>query len=186
MSTRDDRLAGLLHRVAEGDALALQELFLQERSQLQRLFLGLSRCTAMAEDLVQLTFLSLWRYRTNFRGEGSASAYLYRIAVNQWRRGSGREVRRRDAEIQAMRGREEAVDVPAVDLERDEDHRRVWAAIDGLPDDQREAFVLHRFQGLSAPQIAAATGAKVKTVESRLRLALVKLTRRLGAEEGER
>jgi len=51
MSSREDRLTLLLRRIADDDAIAMQELFLLERASLHRLFLGLGRCASLADDL---------------------------------------------------------------------------------------------------------------------------------------
>ena len=53
------------------------------------------------------------------------------------------------------------------------------AAIDELPHEQREVFVLHEFEGRSFKQIAAETGANVNTLLSRKRYAVLYLRRRL-------
>lgn len=188
MPSRDDRLAWLLRRTAGGDAHAMQELFLQERASLHRLFLGLGRCSSMADDLVQNTFLALWRYRANFQGRGSAAGYVYRVAIRQWRKGLARDRRRRER----WHALDESVLEPGTpgdassQLESQETVDAIWRAIDRLPAEQREVFVLHRYHGLSCPQIAEVTERNVKTVESRLRLALGKLTERLQPLEERR
>ena len=64
---RNEILSGLLCRLAGNDRGAMQELFDRERSSLFRYFVRLGRCEALAEDLLQNTFMSLWRYRSNFR-----------------------------------------------------------------------------------------------------------------------
>lgn len=180
MANREENLTRLLLRIATGDAPAMQELFLQERSSLHRLFFGLARCASLADDLVQSTFLGLWQYRANYRGRGSAAAYLYRIAIHQWRRSLRREIRGKDSWADLSRDFEESTpDDASTDLERKETMQRIWIAIDDLPDEQREVFLLHRYHGLSCPEISTSTDVNIKTVESRLRLALIKLTRSL-------
>lgn len=180
MLSREDRLTQLLRRIAGGDAMAMQELFLLERAPLHRLFLGLGRCSSLADDLVQNTFLGLWRYRANFQGRGSAAGYLYRVAIHQWRKSLGRERARRERWSDLDAAREPATrDDASAPLASRETVRAIWAAVDGLPEAQREVFLLHRYHGLTCPEIAAATGANLKTVESRLRLALRKLCARL-------
>jgi RNA polymerase sigma-70 factor (ECF subfamily) len=52
---------------------------------------------------------------------------------------------------------------------------RVAAAIENLPDDQREVFMMRQFGGLSFKQIGEAVGAPENTVKSRMRYALEKL-----------
>lgn len=62
------------------------------------------------------------------------------------------------------------------------DQARLDAALQGLPEDQREVFLLRLHGDLEVPQIAALTGTPLETVKSRLRYAQQKL-RRLLAEE---
>ncbi len=184
MSTREARLETLLRRIADGDGEAMERLFDQEHRSLHRLFYDLGRCPALADDLVQNTFLSLWRYRTNFAARGSAAAYIYRVAINQWRRRLARELRSRDGWRRfADDWSEPVADDASVPAETQEKLARVLEALDALPPEQREVFLLHRYHGLSCPQIAEASGAKLKTVESRLRLALEKLVARLRPDD---
>ncbi|MBI3447883.1 MAG: sigma-70 family RNA polymerase sigma factor [Acidobacteria bacterium] len=55
----------------------------------------------------------------------------------------------------------------------------IEAALDELPDEQREAFVAHELQGLSFKEMAAETGVSVNTLLSRKRYAVLHLRRRL-------
>lgn len=185
MSSREHSLGGLLNRVAKSDHDAMQELFQRERASLMRLFYGLCRCKSTAEDLVQGTFIALWTYRSNYRG-GSAPAYLYRVAINQWRRTSARERRAKEALKDYAPTRLSAMVTEAEDpVDRDETKAAVWRAIGELPAAQRETFVLHRFEGMSCPEIAQTVDKPVKTIESRLRLALEKLTEKLRKREAQ-
>ena len=49
--------------------------------------------------------------------------------------------------------------------------RRIGEAVDELPDEPRDTFVLFRYEGLTCAQIAEAAEIPVKTVETRLRRA---------------
>ena len=55
------------------------------------------------------------------------------------------------------------------------DARRMLAAIDGLPEEEREVFELVRLQGLTHPEAAGVVGVSVKTVQRRLNRALLLL-----------
>jgi RNA polymerase sigma-70 factor (ECF subfamily) len=57
---------------------------------------------------------------------------------------------------------------------------RLWAALEGLPPAQREAFLLHEEGEMGLAEIAAVTGANPETVKSRLRYAVKKLRTALG------
>ena len=58
--------------------------------------------------------------------------------------------------------------------------RRIFAAIDELPDEERETFELLRIQGMSQLEVAALLNVTVRTVQRRLNHALVLLTQKLG------
>ncbi|HET9702343.1 MAG TPA: sigma-70 family RNA polymerase sigma factor, partial [Burkholderiales bacterium] len=57
---------------------------------------------------------------------------------------------------------------------------RLLAALEALPEAQREAFLLHEEGGLSVEEIAAATGVGFETAKSRLRYAVARLRQALG------
>ena len=123
----------------------------------------------LIDDLVQDVFLVAYRRWDRFDPNSSLRSWLYGIArrvTADVRRGA----RRREARLAAV----EAPDSPP----GPEDMLAEAQAADfvdrflaGLDDDKREVFVLAEVEHLSAPEIAAATGAKLNTVYSRLRLA---------------
>ena len=184
MSSKEVILAALLQRIAVGDRRAMQALFESEREALFAFFRRLSGSCTEAEDLLQGTFLDLWRYRRAMRGVERATPYLYRVALNHWRRSRSREQRMHETYEHLARTRRIHVEPTTLDsLERAELRHRIWKAVEDLPLPQRETFLLHRLHDLSCRDIAEATGDSVKTVESRLRLAVQKLAERLRLSE---
>ena len=91
---RERELAELMLRMSRGCNRSFARLFDREQRAMHHFFVRLCRCPNRAEDLLQNTFLSLWRYRENFEARGKASAYLYRIGFNQWRQSCRQENRR--------------------------------------------------------------------------------------------
>ncbi len=160
------------------------ELFLEERDALFRFLHRLTRDTAEAEDLLQDTFLTVWRKRARFEGRGSPAGFLrstaYRLFLNR------RETAGRRASL-APRGPELERESPPPDtsVERRESldflAARVEEALASLPAEAREAFVLFRYEGLSCADIAALVDAPAKTVETRVRRATQLLAERLHA-----
>ena len=61
--------------------------------------------------------------------------------------------------------------------------RRALEVIDAMPSRRREAFLLHRIDGLSYLEIARAMGVSVKAVEKHLSAAMLELIRKMQAEE---
>ena len=181
----EESLVPLFRRVAEGDGAAMEQIYELAKWPLIRFFYRLSRSSQLAEDLLQNTFLSLWRYRHNFAGAEKTVTYLYTVSLNEWRNYLAREMKQKNVRDNLAEEFEESVDLPASRLLEDTETRHlVQDAVASLPRLQREAFILHRFEGLSCREIADVYHEPLKTIESRLRLALQKLTYKLRLHEG--
>ena len=161
----------------------LRALFLDQRDRLFRYLYRLTGDAGEAEDLLQDTFLTVWRKRDQFEGRGSPEGYLrktaYRLFLNR------RQVRARRPGSEAMEVDELVPEGPleTAELERREALEfltaRVREALETLPDGAREAFLLFRYEGFTCREIAEATGVNLKTVETRVRRATELLAERL-------
>jgi RNA polymerase sigma-70 factor (ECF subfamily) len=144
-------------------------LFLEQRDPLFRFLLRLTRNAADAEDLLQETFLTVWRKRELFEGRGSAAGFLRRTAYRLFLNQNELATRRSDLAPAASAEREHGA---SADADRAETIgflvRRVRAALDELPEPTRTAFVLFRYEGLTCAEVAETQGAPLKTVESRI------------------
>lgn len=160
---------------------ALHALFGSQRDRLFRLLYRLTGDAADAEDLLQETFLAVWRKREHFEGRGAPEGYLRRTAVRLCLNLHKRRERR--AALAPADPSESLATPPDRELERSDAlaflAARVREALDELPEGPREAFLLFRYEGLSCAEIAEATGAPRKTVETRLRRATQLLAEKL-------
>lgn len=124
---------------------------------------------AAAEDAAQEVFVTLHRRLDDYDGQTPIRSWLWgmcrRIALTQ-RRGLARAHRRSLAAPPPT-----ASIPPDAALERKRAVVFMEDFLASLPDDLRDVFVMMEIEGLSAPEAAAALGAKVNTVYSRLRLA---------------
>ena len=75
---------------------------------------------------------------------------------------------------------EGTVEAPAESSEIGPNVRRILAAIEDLPEDEREVFELVRLQGLTHQEVAEIVGVATKTIQRRLNRALVMLTSKIG------
>lgn len=162
-------------RLATGDREALGVLVERHQQRvlaLARRFLGND---TLAEDVAQDAFLRVWRSAATYTPTAQFATWLYRIVANLcW--DLRRRARLRLQEDFAGRG------PPVTDaspLEHSETIARVQAAVLELPDRQRLALLLHRYEGLSQREIAAITGWSVSAVESCLVRAYEKLRQTL-------
>lgn len=140
---------------------------------------------AQAQDVVQDVYLRLWRRPGSFdpaRGElGSFLRLMARSrALDLWR--EGQAAGRASDRLKVVVAREEphADDTPSRALEREDDRERIRAALQTLPEAQREALVLAYWGGMTADQIARRSTIPLGTAKSRVRLGLSKLRDELG------
>jgi RNA polymerase sigma-70 factor, ECF subfamily len=127
---------------------------------------------ADAADAVQDVFLTVHRSLDQFEGRSAVTTWLYMIC-----RSVARDRRRRAhvihevADDDAIARRADGRADSAQKLELGERLRLLEAALDAMPETQREVFVLFELEGLSGEEIGQVTETAVPTVFSRLRLA---------------
>lgn len=153
----------LMSRLAQGDMAALGALVRRHQQGVVGFaFRMLGRWDA-AEDVAQDAFLHVHRAASRYQPDAKFTTWLYRIVVNLCH-DVGRRARRAPAQLS-----EESAPSPepARDpLEARERAERVRRAVGALPDRQRTAVILHRYQGLSHREVAQATGWSESAVES--------------------
>jgi RNA polymerase sigma-70 factor (ECF subfamily) len=150
-------------RFSRGDATALDTLFRRHSGAVHGYLRRLTGSRTLSEDLVQQTFVSLVRGRGRFQSGARFKPWLYAIATNAARDANRRGKFERVTDDGAV-GSQQTVDP----VERDPGlDRQVQAALAKLPEAQREAIVLHRFEGLSFSEIAQATGLSESAVKVR-------------------
>lgn len=162
--------ARLLARVAEGDDEdALVTLYRRYETPLYRLGLRLLRDEGMAEELVQDTFVRLWRRADRFdAGRGSVRTFAFVIAY-----GAAADLRRRAAsrplEVAPPEGIEAHGDRdPDADpFERVVLGLAVGEALDALSDKHHTVLRMYFEDDLSQPQIADRLGVPLGTVKTR-------------------
>ena len=165
----------LMLRYRDGDTVAFETLYRRHKDALYRYLLRLGRHRATAEDLFQEVWGKIVKSRASYRPTAKFTTFLYRVAHNCFIDHVRRDRRHAgntdfDAELHASPG-----DSPAMTTERTLAKERLAAALLALPDEQRDAFLLHEEAGLSIDQIASVTGSKRETAKSRLRYATKKL-----------
>lgn len=173
----DETLAA---QAAAGDDRAFEVLVERYQDRVYRLACGLTSETE-APDVLQDTFLHVYRHLPRFRGESKLSTWIYRIATNvglmRRRANARRPVESLDAYLPRFDERGTHVDTPerlrvasAVEahLDRDELAGHARAAVARLPDLYREAFVLRDLEDLPTAEVAAALGVTAATVRQRV------------------
>ncbi len=138
---------------------------------------------AMAEDVVQEAFLSLWRSGARYdRTRGSVRSWVlsavHNRAIDAFRRETVKDGR--NVGDDGLAERLEADVRTDTEVERRDDARRVRSALEELPPDQRQVIELAYFGGFTHTQIAEMLTLPSGTVKGRMRLGLAKLRLALG------
>ena len=139
----------------------------------------LTRClrgdVAEAEGIVQEAFLKAWEKRADLRDEGAFKSWLYTIALNVLRQRKRKLRPLASDSVDAVCGRP----TPERQAADREDLARVLAALDGLPEDQREAVLLVRMENLKFREAADVLGVPENTVKTRVRRGLLAVAAKL-------
>jgi len=175
----------LMIRTAQGEEAAFRFLVLRWEKEVLAFLIHMLGSVEEAEDLVQDTFIQVYDKAAGYLPQGLFRSWLFRIAGNRARS----RLRRRkilrwvrfDTTVHETPAPE---DGPLADLERKEAVAGLRRAVAKLPPRQREALVLHRFQGLKYKEVAVAMATTVPGVESLMQRAMATLRIELG-EEGD-
>lgn len=180
-----------IDKLRAGDSAAFETLIDRHSGDIYALLYRLTENAEEASDLTQDTFLRALRSIKSFRGDSELRTWLFRIAINESRnrfRWWKRRRREQTISLDAMIGDSETTiaDTIADRSISPEDaalsHERGYAlqaALLDIPDVFREAIVLCDIEGLSYEETAAALGASIGTVKSRISRGREELRRRL-------
>jgi RNA polymerase sigma factor (sigma-70 family) len=156
----------LLARVARGDPAAVRALVARKLPRLLSLAGRMLGDASAAEDVAQEAFLRIWKQAPRWRpGTARFDTWLHRVALNLC---YDRLRRRRELSYADPPDRADESPGPERGLEALDTGRRVSAALQTLPDRQREAIVLCHYQELGNIEAAAAMGVSVEALESLL------------------
>lgn len=171
----------LVARLRDGDRAAVEEVYLAHHVAIRGFARRLVGDAAAAEDIVHEAFVALPRAIRRFRGDSSLRAFLIGVAANHARRHVRSAMRRRRAtERLAAHEETQPRTVDATDqLITQQLARRLWAALDELPIDQRVVFVLCEAEQRTSVEVAEIVGAPEGTVRTRLFHAKRKLREKL-------
>lgn len=167
--------SALMLRYKDGDIAAFEMLYRRHNDPLYRYLLRLTLNRDTADDVFQEVWGKIIKSRRQYRATAKFATYLYKVAHNCFI-----DYVRRNKRHQVNYGVDpdcspDPGDSPELFVDKDFARRKLDAALRKLPDDQRDAFLLHEEGGLSIDTIAQITGSNRETVKSRLRYASKKL-----------
>lgn len=170
----------LADRMSAGDESALAEIYDRYSALVYRVAFRTTNDRSAAEDVTQEVFVQVWKHVTRFDPQrGSFRAWVVTIAHRRGVDHVRRELSRGRALPPADRDTQPSAEEEAVVVMMAE---RVRAAVDRLPEPQRDVVRLAYYEGHSLVQAATALGVPEGTAKSRMRLALVRLSSSLSGE----
>jgi RNA polymerase sigma-70 factor (ECF subfamily) len=188
-SAEDPADAALVRRIRAGDRSAVDGLYDRFRRPAFALARRILADDALAEDVLQDVFVTVWRDPSAFdRSRGSFASWLLGLvhhkAVDAVRREESQRRRRHRAEDEPIR----SAPPTTQDVEDEAWTRvvseRVRIALGVLPAAQREALTLAYYGGYTQREVAALTGAPLGAVKTRMLAGMRRLKEELGGLAG--
>jgi len=181
-----DRDAELMLRVKEGDDASFGILLDKHRSPVVHFLFRMVQNQAVAEELAQEVFLRVYRSRSTYEPTAKFTTWLFRIAthlaLNALRDGKSERLQESldddagDRPVRQVSDRKPSVEQSMVHQAKMEEIRR---AIAGLPEKQRAAVLMHKYQEMEYSQIANVLSCSESAVKSLLFRAYEALRARL-------
>lgn len=173
----------LLRRYQDGSVDAFEALLQRYERPLFNFILRSVRNRARAEELLQEVFVRVIQRSHAFENKARFSTWLYTIArnlcIDHQRRMAHRQHRSLDAPTRPGEPAREPAAGPQASTERTamrgELQKRIAAAVEALPEAQREVFLLRQLEALPYREIGQIVGVAENTVKSRMRYALERL-----------
>ena len=155
--------AEIMLRVREGDDSGFSILIEKYRKQIVHFMFRMSRNQAVAEELAQEVFLRVYRSRQTYRAEAKFSTWLYRIATNlgvnhardtKYER-TAQNVYLDQPDPETGASPDVADGTPSVEQElvREERMKAIRQHVMALPERQRTAVLMHKYQDMDYKEI---------------------------------
>jgi len=166
----------LMLAVRAGDIARLGELFERHHRPLYGFFTRLTNQPSVSEDLVQVVFYRILKYRHTYRDEGKFSAWIYhlarKVAADHFRKHAAAPAATDPTDLHEHPDADPAPDTRAANAD---DLALLRTALARLPHDHREVLVLSRLQNLEHKEIARLLDTSVGAVKVRVHRALKEL-----------
>ena len=158
----------LLNGLKNNNELAFQQIFIDYREKVFNYFIKKTGSVTDAEDLLQNTFLKLWRYRSSLNECYLLDQHLFNIArtvfIDYTR--SKNKLRK----IEALVKRE--VTAAKEEIKNELDKERLEQILKEMPEERRKAFLMHKVEGYTYKEIADELSLNTKTVDNHISRAL--------------
>jgi len=177
----------IIQKLQQGNELTFKLLVASYQKLVVNTCFGMVHSTEDAEDIAQEVFIEVFRSIQNFRADAKISTWLYRIAVNRslnfirdnkrkkWFQSFEDVVMEKNSMLNSAKHHE----TPAAELENMQRANIIHEAIDSLPENQKTAFTLNKYEDLSYKEISEVMNLSVSSVESLIHRAKIGLQKKL-------
>lgn len=177
-----------MHRIASGDEEAFEALYDRYARLLYSILLSVVKSPPEAQDMLQETFLHIWRQAKQFDGErGNVYSWLVTLtrnrAIDRLRSKGFRERQQEISVYDTMMLYHASDPSPLDSVTFTEQRERLHKALAQIPVEQRDALMLAYFQGYTQVEIADVLQTPLGTVKTRMRQGLIKLSSLLRGTE---
>ena len=170
--------ASLVHETLGGNQLSFQLLIERYQERVFGLVRHYTKSPVEVEDIVQDTFIKVYRKLSSFQHQSSFSTWLYRIAINtalDFLKRTGRNPVQTVADPELPSGLDattshaaQRISAPGSRMEREEVAEITRLVLDELPEIFKTVLVLREFEDMAYQDMADLLGISIGTVESRL------------------
>jgi RNA polymerase sigma-70 factor (ECF subfamily) len=167
----------LMAKTAEGDEYAFEALVCRHQASVLNLIYRHIGNRTMARDLAQEVFIRVWRAAKSYEPKAKFTTWVYRIAahlcLNELKSAKGKrliplEAKEEDRQSTAGETYPGVSPSPEDLVLTEERGRQIAHALQSLPENQRMAFILKRYDNLSYDEIAKMMKCSVSAVDSLL------------------
>jgi RNA polymerase sigma-70 factor (ECF subfamily) len=178
----------LINEVKAGKATAFKTLVEQYQDRVINTCYGFVRDKEDARDVAQDVFIEIYQSLENFREEAKLSTWIYRISVTKSldflrrknrKKRMGQFKRLFSIDDMAERLAQPSGSNPDINVEKMERDRILQQAIDRLPENQKIAITLSKYEGFSNKEISEIMNTSISSVESLIHRAKVNLKKKL-------
>ena len=167
-----------MKQVSQGDYCAFEELVMLWRTPAEQFAESIVKNHALAQDIVQDSFVKLWTFRDVYRPEFSFKTYFFTLVKNR-----AIDELRKNRRITELPENLATADTPEEIYLRTEKEQRIFEQIEKLRRTDGDCFYLFAVCGVSAKQIACQLGISEVNVRVRIYRTRAKLKKLLERED---
>lgn len=174
----------LIQQILSGNSKAFETLVKTYQDFVVRTAFAYLKNSNDANDIAQEVFVTVYENLHKFRGEANIKTWICRItinkAINELRKNKIRSLFQHAGSLFADKAnRAEDPENPHLSLHAKQQNEYIETALAQLPENQKTAFILHKFDELPQQEIAQIMGLSVPAVESLVHRAKVNLQKKL-------